>query len=285
MVGDASTQRAYSDAVVTIVARILADRLCGHRRPCLVGVSGLQGSGKSTLVAQLTDALSASSVRTLAMSLDDFYFGRGERQRLARTIHPLFATRGVPGTHDLDLIAQTLDGLRDANAHRPARVPRFDKGRDTRMRKSRWHVVCEPPQVILFEGWCVGVPAQSEQTLRRPLNTLERDEDPDARWRGRVNAELRDGYAALWRRFDALMMLQAPNFEVVQRWRDEQEAALRRTGAPRAMSPAQLHRFIMHYERLSRQALRTLPARADVRIVLDANRAVRRIVEQAWGSA
>ena len=277
MVGDASTQHGYSDAVVARVVTALREKLHGRRRPWLVGVSGLQGSGKSTLVAQLVQASSLSGLPTVAMSLDDFYFGRAARARLARDVHPLFATRGVPGTHDLDLIAHTLADLRAASPTRPARIPRFDKGSDTRLPRARWRVVRERPALVLFEGWCVGVQAQTASELRRPVNELERDEDADGRWRRYVNEQLQTGYAALWRRFDALVLLQAPAFDVVQRWRNEQEQALRRARAPRAMTPARLRRFIMHYERLSRQALRTLPRCADVRIVLDARRRVRRI--------
>jgi len=276
---DASTQHGYADAVVEHVAALLARRASSEtKKTLLIGLSGLQGSGKSTLSAQLVFALNLSGVATLAMSLDDFYLGRRERARLARDVHPLLATRGVPGTHDLELISRTLAALASASARGPARVPRFDKGRDTRMPRARWHSVCESPRVILFEGWCVGVPAQSRAALVRPLNQLERSEDRDGRWRGYVNAQLSAGYAALWRRFDALVWLQAPAFTVVQRWRDEQEESLRRIAAPRAMSPAALQRFVMHYERLSRHSLVTLAARADVRIVLDAQRGVRRIV-------
>ena len=275
---DASTQHAYADAVVERVAALLARRAGTAREPLLIGLSGLQGSGKSTLSAQLVGTLNLSGVPALAMSLDDFYLGRRERARLARDVHPLLATRGVPGTHDLELIARTLGALAAASGREPARVPRFDKGRDTRMPRARWRIVRDAPRVILFEGWCVGVPAQARNALARPLNPLERSEDRDGRWRSYVNAQLAAGYAALWRRFDALVWLQAPAFTVVQRWRDEQEDALRRIAAPRAMSPAALRRFVMHYERLSRHSLATLPARADVRIVLDAQRRVRGIV-------
>jgi len=72
-------------------------------------------------------------------------------------------------------------------------------------------------------------------------------------------------------------VLAAPDFEIVSRWRDEPERALRRRGAPQAMSRSTLRRFLMHYERLSRHALRTLPALADVLVTLDETRGVRRI--------
>ncbi len=269
-----NTSHRYPDAIVVCVAEWLLQRLRKKRGALFVGISGLQGSGKSTLAAQLVAALAQRNLPTLALSIDDFYFGRRERAHLARDVHPLFATRGVPGTHDLALLNHTLTALREASPRKPARVPRFDKGRDTRMPQARWRKITAPPRVILLEGWCVGVPAQTEAQLPRPLNALEREEDADARWRRYANVRLRGDYARLWHRFDALIQLAAPSFEIVQRWRDEAERPLRRAHAPRALSPAALRRFLMHYERLSRHALRSLPARADLRLVLDTDRHV-----------
>ena len=275
MRADASTHGYSRD----VVERVF-DALCRVRRgprPLLVGLSGLQGSGKSTLARQLAALARARGVACEALSLDDFYYGRRERRRLARACHPLFATRGVPGTHDIALLLRTLDALAAASARRPARAPRFDKGRDTRVVPSRWRRVTRAPALIVLEGWCVGVPPQDDGSLRRPVNALERKEDSDGRWRRCVNAELAGAYARLWRRLDRLVLLQAPSFAVVERWRDEQERALRARGAPRALDRTALRRFLMHYERLSRHALRALPPRADIRVVLDARRCVHAI--------
>lgn len=272
---DAITQVGYP---AEIVDAVLSDLI--RSKSWFVGLSGLQGSGKSTLCAQLVLAARAKGVAALSMSIDDFYFGRAARLHLARTVHPLFVTRGVPGTHDVGLLMRTLDALRKATPARPARIPRFDKGRDTRLSPSRWWKVSQRPDLVILEGWCVGVPAQAETQLRRPINELERTEDVDARWRTFVNAQLARKYVPLWRRFDRLVMLQAPDYAIVKRWRDEQEQALRRRSAPHAMSPEALSRFLMHYERLSRQALKELPARADLRIVLDEQRRVRRIARR-----
>lgn len=247
------------------------------RRPLLVGLSGLQGSGKSTFARALAAAANARAIPCDVLSLDDFYYGRRARQHLARTRHPLFATRGVPGTHDVGLLLHALAALGVAGPRRPARLPRFDKGRDTRVVPSRWRRVARPPALVVLEGWCVGVPPQDAHSLRRAVNALERDEDRDGRWRRAVNAELARAYSLLWRRLDRLVLLQAPSFAVVERWRDEQERALRARGAPRALDHAALHRFLMHYEHLSRHALRTLPPRADIRLVLDEHRRVRGI--------
>ena len=121
------------------------------------------------------------------------------------------------------------------------------------------------------------MPPQSERALARPINALERNEDADARWRRWVNARLATDYVPLWRRLDTLVDLAAPSFAVVVRWRDEPERALRKRHAARALSPAALRRFLMFYERLSRQALRTLPGIADIVVRIDAKRRVRGI--------
>jgi D-glycerate 3-kinase len=279
MARDASTQAGYADAIVeAALDAALRGRRARSRAPWLVGLSGLQGSGKSTFARQLAALANAHGVRTQVLSLDDFYLGRRRRARLAHDVHPLLATRGVPGTHDIDLLTRTLRDLAHASARRPAWIPRFDKGRDTRLPPSRWRCVARAPRLILLEGWCIGVPAQAERALAHPINALEREEDRDGRWRRGVNAQLANAYQRLWNRLDALITLQAPSFALVTRWRDEQERALRKRAAPHAMDAAALARFLQHYERLSRHALRVLPARSDARIVLRADRSVRRIV-------
>ena len=273
-----SPPRGYDPAVVA--ATLDALPIASHD-PFVVGLSGLQGSGKSTFARQLVVAARARGIATVALSLDDFYLGRRARAVLARDVHPLLATRGVPGTHDVLLMLDTLDALARADARHPARLPRFDKGRDTRWVPSRWPKVATPPQLVVLEGWCVGVTAESEDALRVPRNALERDEDADARWRRWVNAKLGDDYARVWRRLHALVLLEAPDFAVVECWRNEQEQALRDRGAPHAMDTHALARFLMHYERLSRHALAALPEHAQVRVLLDDARRVRGIASAA----
>jgi len=274
---DASTHH-YADDVV---AALLDLALRARRGDCaVIGLSGLQGSGKSTLAAQVVAAAQEIGINALTVSIDDFYLGCAARQRLAREVHPLLRTRGVPGTHDVDLALRTLAALRDASPLHPARVPRFDKGLDTRLPPSRWKNISRAPRFVILEGWCVGVTAQTHHALRRPINTLERDEDPHAIWRTWVNRQIGDHYTRWWKRLDRLVVLQAPSFGIVEAWRNEQEQALRARGALHALSRAALHRFVMHYERLSRHSMKTLPALADLRIVLDHKRQVKRITRR-----
>ena len=260
----AAPPHGFGDA---LVERVLDDALAAGAK--VYGVSGLQGSGKSTLAAQLVAAAQARGLRALAVSIDDFYLDLPERQRLAREVHPLLATRGPPGTHDLALACATLDAL--AAGHEVA-VPAFDKLADRRLPPAHWRR-CGAVDLVVFEGWCLGAPAEPEDALAMPLNALERDEDADGRWRRHVNVALVRDYPALWRRIDRLLFLQPPGFEIVPAWRWQQEQALQARDRSRAcMTREQVVRFVQHYERVSRQALRTLPGIADAVVHLDAQR-------------
>ena len=274
-------ENASTQANAELVARLWHEarhKLARRRRPLLWGISGLQGCGKSTLAAALVAMARANGVPAIALSLDDFYLGRRERLALARSTHPLLRTRGVPGTHDLDLLNATLVALACASSRRPARVPRFDKARDTRRPPSRWTRVVEAPRLIVLEGWCIGLRPQAPAALLLPVNALERAEDADGRWRRTANRALRD-YRSLWQRLDRLVLLKAPGWEIVRTWRGEAENKLRqaRRSMAHTLDAAALDRFLQHYERLSRHALRTLPRWADLTIALDAQRRPRDI--------
>ena len=256
----------------------LARWLATQARPgamLVAGLNGAQGSGKSTLASLLRHLLGrALGRRTVVLSIDDFYLTRPQRRRLAATVHPLLATRGVPGTHDVELAARTLARLRALAPGERVAVPRFVKALDDRAPECDWPGVEGPVDIVLLEGWCVGTPPQEAGALVAPVNALEAHEDRDGRWRGFVNAQLAGPYAALFAQIEPLVFLQAPGFEVVQRWRLEQEAGNTVAGAAPAMTPAQLERFVAHYERLTRRALDVLPDRADAVLALDAQRRV-----------
>ncbi|MFD3262757.1 kinase [Phenylobacterium ferrooxidans] len=251
-----------------LAARIIADA----RTPgFVVGVCGSQASGKSTLTAVLRRMLEDQGLKVASLSLDDLYLTRAQRQDLARDVHPLMATRGVPGTHDVALGLAVLDGLAGPGE---TLLPAFDKAADDR--RPQGVPVAGPVDVILFEGWCVGAVPQAD--VSAPINALERDRDPDGRWRSFVNDALAGPYQALFARIDLLVLLKAPSFDVVLAWRQEQEAKLRarlaREGGDlkRAMTDAQVADFIAHYERLTRHILAEMPGRADMMVALDQQR-------------
>lgn len=258
-----------SDLAQTLL-RYALDRRPRAEAPVVLGLCGAQGSGKSTLARRIETAAAEQGRLAAALSLDDLYLERSARLALAREVHPLCATRGPPGTHDVKLGLSVLSAFK---AGRPVALPAFDKALDDRAPVSTWRRVEARCDLVVLEGWCVGARPQPEGDLDRPVNALERDEDPHGVWRRRANALLGGPYQTLFAVFDALAFLQAPGFEVVRRWRGEQEAELRRrTG--RGMTEPELDRFVQLYERLTRWLLADLPDRADAVVRQDEHRRV-----------
>jgi D-glycerate 3-kinase len=262
---------ALADRIAAAAKRIAAGQ------PLIIGVCGPQGSGKSTLTTVLKGVLLGRGLRVAAVSLDDLYLPLAARERLARTVHPLFRTRGVPGTHDVELGLQVLAALR---APGKVLLPAFDKASDDRRPRAEWTPVDAPVEIIIFEGWCVGALPESQEALVQPVNALELNEDADGTWRGYVNQMLGDAYQSLFRQIDLLVLLAAPAFDVVSDWRAQQEDDLRRSiaaqggNASQLMTRQQIQRFVRHYERLTRHILQEMPARADIVIRLDGERKV-----------
>ena len=249
-------------------------------RPVIVGISGGQGSGKTTFALFFAEWLRCENgLKAACLSLDDVYLTRAEREQQAGRAHRLFATRGVPGTHDVALAHRILDALMHPGAARQVAVPAFDKATDDRSPEQDWRNVGAPVDVVLFEGWCVGARPQTPESLNNPVNGLEAAEDRDAAWRTGVNERLRTDYAELFARLDLLVMLRVPSMEKVFEWRALQEQKLRArlhhasTGSEEALglSPAGLKRFVQHYERLTRHMLKTMPDYADAVIDIDEN--------------
>ncbi|WP_174292452.1 kinase [Sphingomonas bacterium] len=259
-----------SPDVVAILETAVLDRLRqAPARPLVLGLCGAQGSGKSTASAVLAERLTARSLTAVTLSLDDLYLTREERMQLADSVHPLLATRGVPGTHDVALGHAVLDALSDGG---PTALPRFDKARDTRVERSSWERVEGRVDVVIFEGWCIGAMPETVTELATPVNALERGADADGRWRRWVNARLASDYQRLFRRIDLLALLAAPSFAVVAGWRTQQEHDLRaRTGD--GMDDATVATFVQHYQRLTEHILREMPGRADLLVQLDTARA------------
>ena len=273
----------YAEAVGEVVVP-LAERLHDFHRlkgqPLIVGISGAQGSGKTTLALILGDWLKRELGLSMAcLSLDGLYMRKAQRSALSRNVHSLLETRGVPGTHDVARAEDLLDLLIDADHERVVALPVFDKALDDRAPAGQWPIVDAPVDVVLFEGWCMGARPQKPGALDEPVNALEAERDRSGRWRRYVNERLRADYARLFLRLDLLVMLRVPNFEKVLEWRRLQERKLRhrlrgrsrvRAKSP-GMSAEEIAHFVQHYERLTRHMLKTMPDYADAVIDIDEN--------------
>lgn len=241
-------------------------------RPLIIGISGAQGTGKSTLAGLMSLLLGEQGYRVARLSLDDFYLSRARRTELAQRAHPLLASRGVPGTHDTAQAIRALAELSQATAADHVALPVFDKSRDDCASEDQFKSIQGPIDVILLEGWFTGAAAQSAAELEVPVNELERNEDRDGRWRHFVNQQLSTEYQPLFARIQFLIMLQAPDFGCVLKWRSKQESKLRARSGEHGkglMDAAALSRFVQHFERLTRHCLNSLPGRADVAFRLD----------------
>jgi len=260
---DASAPRDYRELAALLACEWQRGRVAAPRR---VGLAGGQGTGKSTLAGLLERACDAVGLRACVLSLDDFYLTQAERRALAQRVHPLLVTRGPPGTHDMVRCLAALEALAGGDpgdAGEPRALPVFDKGLDDRV---GLRSLQGPFDVIVLEGWCVGARAVSEDDLRRPINALEGEEDPDVRWRRFVNARLASDYQPVWDRLDLRILLRAPSLGAVRRWRLEQEAA--RPPAQRWDAPA-IDRFVQHFERITRSMLEPGFEGADLVVQLD----------------
>ncbi|MBU1326393.1 MAG: kinase [Alphaproteobacteria bacterium] len=244
-------------------------------RPARIAIVGAQGSGKTTLARA-----AAVRFRAAQISIDDVYLTRDERETMAREVHPLFLTRGPPGTHDLGMLSALMDRLSEAGAGDETPLPDFDKRGDDRVPADRWHRFAGRPSAILIDAWCLGAVAEDEAALTAPINALERDRDPDAAWRRAVNGFVGGPYADFTADLDAVLFLRAPGFDVVLDWRCQQEADL--LGVAPADLPAaertRLADFIQYFERVTRRMLAG-GVRADVTASLDRNRVPRLLPE------
>ncbi|WP_438862718.1 kinase [Neptunicella sp.] len=259
----------------------LAEQLVVHhegaKRPFYVGLNGCQGSGKSTLADFIQQYLAENhALKVVVLSLDDFYLSRQQRAELAMKVHPLLQTRGVPGTHDIAMAKLVLGHLAETGTE--VALPKFSKAMDNPLSSMYWPVVKTPVDIVIFEGWCWGVTAQSASELEQSVNSLESEQDERRLWRHYVNQQLKTHYEPLYEMMDYWLMLQAPSFDHVFQWRLEQEKKLAASTDPAAqshiMTTRQICDFIQHYQRLTEHGLQTLPARCDQVFKLDKNRQI-----------
>ena len=236
----------------------------------IIGLTGGQGSGKSTISKILKIVLKEGyNLNAVSFSIDDFYKTLDERKKMSKKISPLFLTRGVPGTHDTKLLYKCLKKLKYSN-FKKLLLPVFDKSKDDRLSKKHWQSISYKPDIIIFEGWCVGVTPQRNKDLFEPINALEKDHDKKFMWRNHVNKELKNNYKKIFKLIDKIIFLRVPNFNYVYKWRLLQEKKLRlSSNGNKTMNNYQIKNFIMYYERLTKHMLKVFDKKANFIIDID----------------
>jgi len=245
-----------------------------------LGFSGGQGSGKTTVTGILKIILKKFFKRRIHVSsIDDFYKTLEDRNKMSNEIHPLLKTRGVPGTHDINLVKNFFNIIKKKK-FKKIKLPKFSKEEDNRLKKKYWYNIKQKPEIVILEGWCVGAKPQSSSLIRRPINILEKYEDKSLIWRKYANEKLKKEYKKLFAMIDHFIFMKIPNFKMVLKWRLLQENKLKKKLhlKKKIMSYNKIKRFIMFYERITLQMMKDLSKSASVVIFLKKNHGIKKIL-------
>ena len=241
-----------------------------NKKTKVIGLTGGQGSGKSTISNILKIIFQVGfGLKTTIFSIDDFYKTLSERKKMSINVNPLFLTRGVPGTHDTRLLFNCIQKLKNSK-FKKFYIPKFDKSIDNRLPKNKWQKIEKKPEIVIFEGWCVGANPQKKKDLLKSINTLEKYKDKKRIWRNKVNDELKKNYKKIFNLIDTLIFLKVPSFKHVYKWRLLQEKKLRLSSkGKKIMTKSQVKEFIMFYERLTKHMLKSFNKKAECVIRID----------------
>ena len=251
------------------------------KKPLILGLSGGQGIGKTTISSIITLILKKYfKLNIFKISIDDFYKTRKERFLLSKKIHSLLMTRGVPGTHDINIMLNFFKRVKKNN-FKSLKLPKFDKAIDDRCKKSSWYTIKKRPDIIIFEGWCVGAMAQKNSMLKKSINSLEKTNDQNLIWRKFVNNQLKTKYKKLFGHLDNLLYLKAKNFNLLQQWRIKQEKKLwlklKKRKNLKIMNKLEVINFMQTYQRITQNMIKDVPKYASIIFKLNSNHQIKTI--------
>ena len=234
-------------------------------------IAGSQGSGKSSLSKLIKLYLEKFCYKSVVIiSMDDFYLSKSQRTQLSKNIHPLFLTRGVPGTHDLELMNKKIKQI--LNKEFPIYLPIFDKVSDSRKRIYKKILKAD---VVIFEGWCAGARPVDQNYLQKNFNNLEKHKDKNFIWRNSYNRYLNE-YQKLFSQFNFFIYFQFNQWDHVLNWKYKQELELRDKKKDLGLKKY-LREFIQYYEKVSKWMHLKVPKYCNILIKLDAHQKIKSI--------
>jgi len=251
------------------------------KSPLIIGLAGGQGTGKTTIASIISLILTKYfKLKVFKISIDDFYKTRNERKKISKSIHPLLMIRGVPGTHDYKIIYEFFKKIKNKKFAK-FRLPKFDKSKDERYNKKLWYKINSKPDIIIFEGWCVGAKNQKNSKLIKSINSLEKISDQNYVWRKYVNLQLKKNYKNLFRQIDEIIYLKANNFKILQKWRIKQEKTLwlksKNKRSLRIMNRGDIINFMQTYQRITQNMFKDAPKYASIVMKLNSNHQINSI--------
>ena len=252
-----------------------------NKKPFIVGLGGGQGIGKTTITSIISIVLKKYfKLNVFKISIDDFYKTKKERTLLSKKVHPSLITRGVPGTHDVSSMFSFFKRVKSKN-FRALKLPKFNKAIDDRYNKKLWHSIKKKPDIIIFEGWCVGARAEKNNSLKKAINSLERNSDKKLIWRKFVNQQLKLKYKKLYTELDCMLFLKANNFRLLQQWRLKQEKKLwlknKRSRNNKIMNKKDVIKFMQTYQRITQNMLKHAPKYSSIILNLNRNHQIKSV--------
>ena len=251
------------------------------KSPLIVGLAGGQGSGKTTISSILSLILKKYfKLKVFKISIDDFYKTKKQREILSKNKHSLLLTRGVPGTHDIKIMLDFFRKIKTKN-FKSLKLPKFNKANDDRYKKKYWYRLKSRPDIVIFEGWCVGAKPQSLRLLKKPINALEKAYDKSLKWRRFVNLQLKTNYKKLYSQLDSLLYLKVKNFNLLKKWRIKQEEKLWLKSKSRKnlkiMNKKEVINFMQTYQRITEQMFKDAPKYSSIIMNLNKNHQIHKI--------
>ena len=193
----------------------------------------------------------------------------------------MLLTRGVPGTHDINMMLNFFKNVKSKKFKR-LKLPTFNKAIDDRFNKKKWYDLKKRPDVIIFEGWCVGAKSEKRNTLKKTINKMEKIKDQKHIWRKFVNNQLKSKYKKLYSQLNCLIYLKAKDFSLLQKWRLKQERKLwiksKKNSNSKIMSKADVLSFMQTYQRITQNMFRYMPKYASIIINLNSNHQIKSAV-------
>ena len=252
------------------------------KKPYFVGLAGGQGTGKTTISSLIKIILiKYFKLKVFRISIDDFYKTREERLSLSNRIHPMLLTRGVPGTHDIKMMLNFFRKVK-SKKFKKLKLPTFNKAIDDRFKKKYWYNLNDKPDVIIFEGWCVGAKSEKNNSLKKTINSMEKAKDQKQIWRKYVNQQLKSEYKNLYSQLNCLIYLKAKNFSLLQKWRLKQERKLwlnsKRKSNLKIMNKEDVINFMQTYQRITQNMFRYMPKYASIIFNLNSNHQIKSAV-------
>ena len=251
------------------------------KEPLIIGLAGGQGTGKTTITSIISIILKKYfKLDIFKISIDDFYKTRKQRTLLSKNKHSLLMTRGVPGTHDIDIMLNFFKKIKVKN-FKILKLPKFNKGVDDRCKQSLWYKIQSKPDVVILEGWCVGARSQNSKELKKPVNSLEKIHDQNFKWRQYVNYQLKTKYKKLFNQLDYILFLKVKNFSLLRRWRLKQEKKLwlksKNKKNLKIMNKSEVKNFMDTYQRITQQMFKDMPKYSSIVMNLNNSHQIKNI--------